>query len=339
MNCNGIDISIYQENIDWSSLDPKIKFCYIKASEGTTYQSPLLEQQYNNASKRLNVGFYHFLVGTSLPETQAENFYNQIKDKRNDLIPVLDVEKNFNGLMDYILRFIDKFKELSYMPIIIYTYTGFMDNLDSRLSKYPCWVANYNGGVKPPRSDIWGDNYIGHQYSGNGRIKGIDGDVDLNNFTDSILVGFRSMPLILPVVVDEQCSSEIKECKDFVGENCGKLQYMLNAVGYILVCDSDFGQFTYNAVTDYQTKKGLIVDGKAGTNTFNYLENDIKQVTCGINYVTPQATRLIQFLLGIKIDGIYGVQTESAVKNYQSQNSLLADGIVGKNTWGKMLLI
>ena len=29
----------------------------------------------------LKVGFYHFLVKTSSPETQAENFYNKIKNK------------------------------------------------------------------------------------------------------------------------------------------------------------------------------------------------------------------------------------------------------------------
>ena len=33
------------------------------------------------------------------------------------------------------------------------------------------------------------------------------------------------------------------------------------------------------------------------------------------------------------LDGIFGVQTQNAVKAYQSQVGLIADGIVGCNTW------
>ncbi len=44
----------------------------------------------------------------------------------------------------------------------------------------------------------------------------------------------------------------------------------------------------------------------------------------------------IQEALGIKADGIYGSQTEQAVRNYQQQNGLKVDGIVGSNTWGSL---
>lgn len=44
----------------------------------------------------------------------------------------------------------------------------------------------------------------------------------------------------------------------------------------------------------------------------------------------------IQEALGIKADGIYGSQTERAVRNYQQQNGLKVDGIVGNNTWGSL---
>ncbi len=83
-------------------------------------------------------------MGTNSPETQATSFYNAIKNKTNDLIPMLDIEKNFDGLMDYVIRFINKFKELSSFPIGVYTYTGFMDNLYNRIANYPLWEANYN---------------------------------------------------------------------------------------------------------------------------------------------------------------------------------------------------
>lgn len=45
--------------------------------------------------------------------TTSNSFYNVIKDKVNDLIPMIDVETNLDRLIDYILRFISKFKEMS----------------------------------------------------------------------------------------------------------------------------------------------------------------------------------------------------------------------------------
>ena len=33
------------------------------------------------------------------------------------------------------------------------------------------------------------------------------------------------------------------------------------------------------------------------------------------------------------LDGIFGARTEEAVRNYQRQSGLVADGIVGCNTW------
>lgn len=33
------------------------------------------------------------------------------------------------------------------------------------------------------------------------------------------------------------------------------------------------------------------------------------------------------------IDGIYGPETEAAVRDFQSDEELIADGIVGENTW------
>ena len=44
----------------------------------------------------------------------------------------------------------------------------------------------------------------------------------------------------------------------------------------------------------------------------------------------------MQILLGLTADGIFGAQTEVAVKNWQTKNGLVADGIVGPKTWAKM---
>lgn len=186
----GIDISNNNGNINFNKVKlDGVDIAYIKATEGTTFKDGYLDTNYSNARcAGLKTGFYHFLVGTSAPETQATNFYNTIKDKTNDIIPMLDIETNFSGLMDYAIRFINKFKELSNLPIGIYTYTGFMDNLDSRAADYPLWEANYNNSPwNLPSNSIW-DNRVGHQYTEKGSVNGIQTNVDLNEFTEDILI-------------------------------------------------------------------------------------------------------------------------------------------------------
>jgi len=46
---------------------------------------------------------------------------------------------------------------------------------------------------------------------------------------------------------------------------------------------------------------------------------------------------LVQRLLEIKADGIFGPQTEAKVKDYQRSQGLAADGIVGRATWERLL--
>lgn len=45
----------------------------------------------------------------------------------------------------------------------------------------------------------------------------------------------------------------------------------------------------------------------------------------------------LQRLLGIDSDNSFGPKTLAAVKEFQKGNGLEADGIVGRNTWGKLL--
>lgn len=184
----GIDISHYNGDINFAKVKAAgIQAAYIKATEGTTYVDNYLEINYKGAKNAgLKTGFYHFLVGTSSPETQARNFYNNIKDKQSDLKPVLDVEQGGFDVMDYTIRFIAEFKKLSNMDVCIYTYSDFIRNLDSRLSNYSLWEANYYKSTSNiPSNNIW-TSRAGHQYTDKGIIDGINGNVDLNEFTQDI---------------------------------------------------------------------------------------------------------------------------------------------------------
>lgn len=54
------------------------------------------------------------------------------------------------------------------------------------------------------------------------------------------------------------------------------------------------------------------------------------------NDVTELQKLLNQNGYNLKTDGIYGKNTQAAVKDYQQKNSLSVDGIAGKNTWGAL---
>jgi len=45
----------------------------------------------------------------------------------------------------------------------------------------------------------------------------------------------------------------------------------------------------------------------------------------------------IQQALGVQVDGFFGGKTEQAVKDFQTAQSLLADGIVGPRTRAKLI--
>lgn len=189
----GIDVSMHNGNIDYAQVKQDgVEVVIIKATEGVDYVDPCLEKNYINSKQNgFNIGFYHFMSEKTNPTRQAEDFYNAIKDKEYNVIPVLDIETNYKErsskeVTDRCLEFLNRFKELSGLDCIIYTggYFG-RDVLDNRIKSYKAWIAHY--GVTEPM-DTGFKNVVGHQYTENGQVLGIEGNVDLNNFTESILL-------------------------------------------------------------------------------------------------------------------------------------------------------
>jgi hypothetical protein len=82
-------------------------------------------------------------------------------------------------------------------------------------------------------------------------------------------------------------------------------------------------------------------DGKWGAEC----EGVAKKAVCknrGNNYKYKNLTLLIQQRLGFEgkaLDGLFGADTEEAVRMYQMLHKLDADGIVGINTWKSMIKI
>jgi len=56
-----------------------------------------------------------------------------------------------------------------------------------------------------------------------------------------------------------------------------------------------------------------------------------------LTYKYRNLTKLVQKVVGVKADGLFGNDTKKAVIAYQKKNGLAADGEVGLNTWKKIL--
>lgn len=134
------------------------------------------------------------------------------------------------------------------------------------------------------------------------------------------------------------------------GENVVAVQERLMSLGYDVPggADGQFGSGLKNAIRQFQTDRGLEVDGSVGKNTWDAL---FPQSTTVSNYYPGQlisygmsnySVTLIQNRLSDlgysvgAIDGIFGDDTRNAVILFQTNNNLTADGIVGELTWNKL---
>ncbi|MCL1842159.1 MAG: peptidoglycan-binding protein [Propionibacteriaceae bacterium] len=136
-----------------------------------------------------------------------------------------------------------------------------------------------------------------------------------------------------------------------------ELQNLLKAKGYNPgTVDGIFGANTKSAVIAFQKANGLTQDGLVGTQTKAklYATATAAGAPAAINLTSSSCPSVIQSgqtsgcvtelqnLLKAKgynpgtVDGIFGANTLSAVKSFQSANGLTVDGLVGTNTKAKL---
>jgi len=113
-----------------------------------------------------------------------ENFKMQCRPGDQDLIPMIDVETK-SGLptaefCDSLIKFITLVEEAYKQKPLIYTFTNFYNaHLQGVVDGYPLMIAQYNG-IEPELKD--GRDITLWQYTGKGRINGINGFVDKSRF-------------------------------------------------------------------------------------------------------------------------------------------------------------
>ncbi|MBQ6560529.1 MAG: glycoside hydrolase family 25 protein [Erysipelotrichaceae bacterium] len=194
----GIDISEFQENVDWQKVkDAGVEFVFLRigrrgATTGLLYDDTEFASHYEGARKvGLKVGVYFFSQAVSVKEAkeEADFVYDRLKGKKIDFPVVYDLEEVYlenetpriSGLSREehtanALAFCERLNKKHY-DTMIYTYLYWSDTYYDmeQISRYPIWFAQYDADV--PTLDypisIW-------QYSKTGMIDGISVPIDLN---------------------------------------------------------------------------------------------------------------------------------------------------------------
>lgn len=191
----GIDVSRYQDKIDWEKVaEDEVDYAFIRLgirgyTEGEILEDETFQRNIKGALKNdIDVGVYFFTQAMSEEEAEeeAEFVIDSITPYKVTYPVVIDVEAvtstNARGndltseeRTKYCIAFCEKIKEAGYTPMIYGNLKTFMLLLNiEELEEYDKWFAYYDEAYYFPYDfKIW-------QYTNKGKVAGIKGDVDLN---------------------------------------------------------------------------------------------------------------------------------------------------------------
>ena len=181
----GIDVSSWQGTINWRKVkNAGIKFAMIRSSFSDDKVDKTFEYNITEAAKvGIDVGVYHYCYALNAKEARAEakHFIETISPYKITYPVVLDFEDNTQVKLDKKVKneiarvFIEEIRKAGYYPMI-YSYTSwYEDYMDMKALDCEVWVAHWNV-TKPSYNGSYGM----WQYSCEGKVSGIDVDVDLN---------------------------------------------------------------------------------------------------------------------------------------------------------------
>lgn len=183
----GIDVSKHNGVIDFAQVAADdYQFAFIKASEGKTYKDDAFDRNYRGAREAgLKVGAYHFFRKNRTGREQADNLLAVIRGKKLDLPVVIDLEDDWgNGAtvdrqttLQRVMEMVKCLKDNGYRVMIYTNLDGYGKYYKNILGDCDLWLCSFNS---PDLMQYTGQRM--QQYSHEGRVAGVDGDVDLNVF-------------------------------------------------------------------------------------------------------------------------------------------------------------
>ncbi len=191
----GIDISEFQGEIDFEEVRRSgIEAVYIRVGAGE-YTDEYFAENYERAKAAgLKIGFYHYVTARSVGEgrRQARFFASLAAGREPDMRLAMDFEyfgslsvSQINAISE---AYLDELTALTKREAVIYSDLSNARNIFSRAlaEKYPLWAAQY-GADEPSANGKWRE-WVGFQYTDEGRVGGIYGNVDRNIFTEGIFL-------------------------------------------------------------------------------------------------------------------------------------------------------
>lgn len=190
---HGIDVSRYQDRVDWERVaamqvgDIRIRFAFIKATEGTWMQDPWFDHNWKNSRKNGIIrGAYHYFLPNLSPKAQARHFSRTVNFQSGDLPPVVDVEETRGMSREQVRKYTKDFLALVQQQTgvkpMVYTNRDFYKNHfadQPDFKPYCFWIAHYHvAELNMPDDSKW------HfwQHSDRGSVNGINEPVDFNVF-------------------------------------------------------------------------------------------------------------------------------------------------------------
>lgn len=192
----GIDISEHQGQIDWQAVkDAGITFAMIRVGgrgygmKGVLYKDDLFRVNYEAATAAgIEVGAYFFSQATSVAEAKEEAalVLEQIKGLDLKFPVVYDWERmeyedsrtlhtDARTVTDCMKAFCETIED-AHQQVMIYFNPDHAAELFyiEEVTSYRFWLAYYTDWMDfPYKVDMW-------QYTNEGRVPGIEGDVDIN---------------------------------------------------------------------------------------------------------------------------------------------------------------
>lgn len=252
MKIKVIDVSAHQGTIDWEKVKPHIDGAILRCGYGMDQTNQDDKQFKRNADEctRLGIPFgvyiYSYANTEEKAKSEAAHVLRLVKGYKLSYPVYLDLEENGtqSGAVDRANIFGDIIEKAGYW-CGVYANTSWWNNHLKGLERFTKWVAQYykecqyKGG-----HDMW-------QYSSNGSIPGISGNVDMNycyrDFPAEILGNKKPEAAPAKKTIDE-LAQEVLDGKWGDGADRKK---RLTAAGY----DYDEVQDSVNKKLDAQKAK------------------------------------------------------------------------------------
>lgn len=322
----GVDISTHNGNVNIKRVrDAGMERIGIRAGYGNNNTDKMFNQ---NALACVNLGvpvilyWFSYAYTVEMAKREAEFVVEHAKKYWEKCPIAFDLEydsvryartKGVNIdkelATEMAVAFMRRVEELGYIPVIYsnkdYLKNYFdMDKITIRFNKVYLWYARYASAITTEernKADIW-------QFSSKGRVDGINGDVDLNEFyTDFETVSKEP-------VENKICNINIQNFQKAMNlDGFGDLQ------GNLLVEDGIDGAKTQYARRQiYMKAKKVGLTWKSGFkgHTVEWFQKRCNEIL-GCN---------------LKVDGFYGKDTRKVCLELQRKLGLKEDGIAGYNT-------